>query len=422
MNLTPTEQALMDYQAGLDIIDCHEHLAPENECVNQPKDVFALVSHYTRHDLHSAGMDRAAHNGTNPTRVEYESLFDHNKPLEERWKTFAPYWVRIRHGSYARAAILTARMVYGVEDINENTYQELSRRIAAENTPGLYKQILCDRCRIRASLTQCSRMHLDRPLVSVMRGWGTQIPPTAVDHDKNISFPDVRDLESLKNAWRVEMDAWAKTGVVGLKLMIWRDEPIDEKAAQADLKRLLANRENPPTSAEIHALNNDMQHALIDLAAERNLVVAMHTGIWGDFRDIDCKFMLTIAPKHPQANFDMYHLGMPSVRDAIVIAKNLPNVFLNQCWTHIISQAQTQSGVDELLDQVPVNKVLAFGGDYRNTAVEKVVGHLHMAREDFAVVFGRRIDRGLMSMDDAKEILRLWYRDNPLALYTRLKV
>jgi len=112
---------------------------------------------------------------------------------------------------------------------------------------------------------------------------------------------------------------------------------------------------------------------------------------------------------------------MPHVRAAIVIGKNLPNVHRNLCWTHISSQVQVGSGLDELLDQVPVNKILAFGGDY-GRPVEKVVGHLHMAREDFARVFGARIARDMMSFDEATAILTAWVWDNPLALYQRVKV
>jgi len=70
---------------------------------------------------------------------------------------------------------------------------------------------------------------------------------------------------------------------------------------------------------------------------------------------------------------------------------------------------------------VPVNKVLAFGGDYARP-VEKIVGHLHMAREDYARVFAQRIDRGLMSTEDAVCVLRQWFWVNPLRLYSRLDV
>jgi hypothetical protein len=65
---------------------------------------------------------------------------------------------------------------------------------------------------------------------------------------------------------------------------------------------------------------------------------------------------------------------------------------------------------------VPVNKIIGFGGDY-NRPVEKVYGHLVMAREDIAIVLGRRVDRGLMSHDKAVAIAKKWFWDNPKHLY-----
>jgi hypothetical protein len=144
----------------MDIIDCHEHLPPEHVRTDSLQDVFTLFSHHTGYDLVSAGMGSQ----------EYESLVDHNVSLDKRWQKFRPYWQAIRFGNYARAALLTAKLVYGFDDINDETYQGLSEKITAENTPGIYKRILCDRCRIRAALTQCCRTDVKRPLVSLMPG------------------------------------------------------------------------------------------------------------------------------------------------------------------------------------------------------------------------------------------------------------
>ena len=68
------------------------------------------------------------------------------------------------------------------------------------------------------------------------------------------------------------------------------------------------------------------------------------------------------------------------------------------------------------MDMVPMNKIIGFGGDY-SRPVEKVYGHLVMAREDIATVLGRRVDRGLMSHDEAIVIARKWLLDNPNYLY-----
>ena len=420
-----TREKLIDAMASMDIIDCHEHLPPEEVRTAQPQDVFTLFSHYTRHDLFSAGLDRQAYQDARiwgVSRPEYDSLFDPEVPLGTRWQTLKPYWEAIRYGSYARAALLTAKLVYGIDDINDQTYQLLSERIAAENTPGIYRRMLCDRCRIRVALTQCGRTDVGEPLVPLMPGAQLTTVTSAGGLERlaaDCGQPSPKHLDDYLSLLRGRLDQWVGEGAVGIKLRSRRHPPADRKAAD-HLFRRIAHGEHPQPD-RLFVLENCLTHDVIDLAAEMGLVIAVHAGIWGDFREIDSKHMLTLAPAHPQADFDLYHLGMPSVRDTIVVGKNLPNVHLNLCWTHIISQVQTCSGMDELLDQVPVNKVLAFGGDY-SRPVEKVVGHLHMARENFARVFGARIDRGMMGLDEALEILKLWFWDNPLALYTRLEV
>ena len=76
----------------------------------------------------------------------------------------------------------------------------------------------------------------------------------------------------------------------------------------------------------------------------------------------------------------------------------------------------TCSALDECIDIVPMNKIIGLGGDY-SRPVEKVYGHLVMEREDIATVLGRRVDRGLMSRDEAAILARKWLWDNPRNLY-----
>jgi hypothetical protein len=76
----------------------------------------------------------------------------------------------------------------------------------------------------------------------------------------------------------------------------------------------------------------------------------------------------------------------------------------------------TRSLLGEWIDMVPVNKIIAFGGDYCNP-VEKCYGHLTMARENLAHVLAERIDEGLMDKDDAVAIARQWFYETPRALY-----
>ncbi len=49
--------------------------------------------------------------------------------------------------------------------------------------------------------------------------------------------------------------------------------------------------------------------------------------------------------------------------------------------------------------------------------VEKIVGHLQMAKEDFAEVFAEEIHRGRFDFNEAVRVLKQCFYDNPKKLY-----
>ena len=136
-------QRLIDAMAQMPVIDAHEHLPAESERVNGDVDVFTLFGHYTHNDLISAGM----------TRAQYDRLQDPGRDLHERWRVLAPFYAATRHTSYTRAARLAAQRFYGL-DIAADTYEEITARMKAANTPGIYRRVLADACNIRVALTQ----------------------------------------------------------------------------------------------------------------------------------------------------------------------------------------------------------------------------------------------------------------------------
>jgi hypothetical protein len=137
--------------------------------------------------------------------------------------------------------------------------------------------------------------------------------------------------------------------------------------------------------------------------------------MWGDFRQIDSEHMINVFPMHPRTRFDLYHMGMPSVRRTGVIGKNNPNVWLNLCWTHIISPQMTISALEEYMDMVPMNKIIGFGGDYRFP--ELSYAHLVMARRNIARVLAEKIADGIFDEEEALRIARLLLHDNVKRLF-----
>jgi len=410
MTLDSTEEELFEAFKELPVVDAHEHLAPERIRTSQNMDVFDLFIHYTRTDFFCAGM----------TEKQWQRMHDESIPREMRWRILSRYLKEIRYGSYARPAFIYARHL-GYEDITKDNYQEISDRLQSDNRPGIYRKILVDLCNIRASLTQAHRTDYDLdfmiPLMPLdfyadVRGWKT------IEERGTELGEGVQTIDTYLEVARKGLEKWMREGAVGIKMVSMDYKPPDRSKAVAifdDIKR------NPGKElAPMNPLRDYLMDRILDIAAELGLVVAVHTGVWGDFRTLDPKYMISILARHPRTRFDLYHMGMPWVRETGLIGKNFPNVWLNLCWSHIVSPEMTVSALGEYLDLVPVNKIIGFGGDY-GKPVEKVYGHLAMARENIARVLGARVRRDLLSKDEAISIAKKWFYENPKRLY-RLKV
>ena len=405
MKMNDIERGLMQAFEAMEIIDCHEHLGPEANRVATPVDVFTLFRHYTRGALVVAGL----------TQALYDSLFDQKMPIENRWALFAPYWEQIRWGSYARAALLAAKRFYGFDDINESTYIPLTEAIQKNNTPGLYERVLKDACNIRTALTQCGSTELGgTPLLTPVMP--LNYGPTNLEellHPKFEPNASIRTIDDYLDAAKRYVVRVKGEGAPGLKLISNPFEPANRVEAIAAFNGLVAGG---PALPHNNPLRDYVVDEIIRFATDQDMVICVHTGYWGDFRTLDPLHMLPLIIKHTKARFDIYHLGYPWMREAIMLGKGFANVWLNLCWTHIISQRFVQVALDELIDTVPMNKILAFGGDY-GLPVEKVYGHLVMAREDIARILARRIDDGQMTEAQALKIAHQWLWNNPNTLY-----
>jgi hypothetical protein len=411
MNMDSARQDLIDFMQGLDVIDCHEHLCPEHVRLEREVDVLTLVSLYAFVDMLSAGFPTQG----KETGIARNYALDTSVPLEQRWKDIWPYLERIKFGSYYRPTAIALRDIYGINELNQATWREATDRIRANNTKGLYTRILHDRCRIRTCLVQNSRIKDQDP---------PQLFTPLYSNTNIVQFNSLDFTEYLKKEYafeRMDLDAYLAglekdltknhdDGAIGFKIGATRFGRPELDAARKDFQAVLSGE---PASA---VLKGTVLDFVLKKAAEWDWPIAVHCGIWGDYRTVDPKNIIDIVTAYPDVRFDLYHLGMPFVRDCIFIAKNFANAYLNLCWCYAISQEITRRAINEILDTVPVNKVFGFGADYIY-AVENVYGHLVMARETIAEALAERIARGRLDHDGAKAICRLWLHDNPAAFY-----
>ncbi|HEX9016867.1 MAG TPA: hypothetical protein VF960_12820, partial [Chloroflexota bacterium] len=141
-------QQIRDAVERQPLVDTHEHFYAESYLNGQRIDLFSSwLSHYASADLVSAGMPMS-------TLLEVR---DSSRPLDERWAKFAPYWEHSRTTGYGRSLLIAARDLYGIEDIGEHTWQELSERITASNRPGWYRQVLREKAGIEVGVLDVRR-------------------------------------------------------------------------------------------------------------------------------------------------------------------------------------------------------------------------------------------------------------------------
>ena len=400
-------EALFAYAEGMPVIDTHEHVPRSEKDYNSETIRFGqLFNPYISNDLVSAGMRFP--------RDEWAAFVC----IEDDWDAFAPYWNAVKLGSYARPLRMALERFYGEDDFTRENHLDLVRRINEANTPGIYQRIFREACGIERAI--CCAGGLPAKDDPILRGIIVS-PSFQVESKEGIEkmvervgASAVKTLDDLVAVSDAYMENQAKAGAIGFKTTTIPVEMPDRDRAEEALQGLLAGQEMP-AGAHDH-LKAHIREEVARKAVALGLPVAVHTGVWGDFRMLNIQHLIGFLGRHPDARMDLYHLGIPDVRSAVQIVKNFPNAHMNLCWAHVVAPDMVVRTLKEAIDMVPLNKVFAFGADYV-LFIEKVYGHLLMAKENVAIALGDRVDRDLMGMDEAKQVLRGWFYENPKAFY-----
>ena len=412
-------ESLLEEIRALPIVDAHEHLAPERVRLSLKPDICFLFSHYTVNDLISAGCRPWGITARERGKL-MEFLRNTSIPLEERFKVIEPYIKYIKYGTYYRALKIALKEVYGYDEVNWSNYKVISSKIVEENKPGIYDRILVEKCRVKYVLPQWSEPSYEKEYMRPVM-WVNKLAEIGNFTELKIRCREegfeIRSLDDYLNYVNYKLDEWKKRGVVGLKTVSMPyKEPSSFDKVDKIFRKGLTNF--VLDQGEREQLFIFLREKLIELAGEKDLVVAVHAGVWDDFRRLDPRHNIPLFQKYPETRFDLYHMGMPWVRDTAFIAKNFHNVYLNLCWSHIVSSHMTISGLIEYFDIVPVNKIIAFGGDYTVYSLEKVVGHLRIAEENIARVLSKLIEEGRISgLNEAVEVAKMLFYENPVEIY-----
>jgi len=399
------------------IVDTHEHLMSEEERNSRPIDIFYFFAHYASSDLVSAGMPQAT----------LDKIRNPSIPLEERWRDFAPYWESIRNTAYAKALIIAIRDLFGIEDINEETYQAISAKLKESQRKGWYRYVLRERANIAISLQYVGTMDVDRELF---------LPVAYYDHF--ITAHSKWDINSLEKSYDVAIHSLddflraldiaferdVKAGAVGIKSglaysRILRYDKVSKREAEALFNRIFSHLGEGLSWEEAKPLQDFIMHQVIKRAISYNLPITIHTGLQEGNGNIITNanpvHLVNLFLEYKEAKFDIFHGGYPYTSELATLAKNFQNVYIDMCWLHIISPNVSRRALHEWLETVPQNKIMGFGGDY--IFVEGAYAHSRIARENIARVLIEKVEEGYLNEEEAIKIAFRLLRDNPKELF-----
>jgi len=403
MNKETVKRDLKSYLDQLEIIDTHEHFTPEKYHLTNQYNFYNWFMPYIQFDLVSAGMPNKYL--WNPPSTD--------DAVKECWKDIAPLWQYVKQGSYARPFLMALKEFYGMDDITEENYILLGERMNETRYEGRYKEILYERCHIKYILNQCGATSFEDCYMK-----GAYQVVNKIQLNDIISFQEknpTAGVDDYAENLRSEILQAKKDGAVLVKFDSSCFMSVLDKD-QAAIEYELIKSQGANAFKYPGVLATYLYDEALKFTEEAGLVAAVHTGVWFNITEKNPEILFPVVARHPDLKFDIYHMGMPYVRECAFLGKNYSNVFLNLCWSYIVSPQMTLNALDEWIDLVPMNKIFGFGGDF-STMPENIWAHLEMAKETLSEVFSNRIARGNMTLDDAKRILKLWMHDNPARVY-----
>jgi len=414
------------------VVDGHEHIRSEADVLKDgPPDFFKIfISAYVRTDIKSTGN----------TFANDEKFLDESLSVKQRWKSFAPVYARLKNTGYIRSTKIGLEKVHGIEIKNAESINKINASIKRLYKPGVYKKVLCDLGNIDYVINMAkypAGYEKDKfpPFFRGVRAFEQMVIFTSQDDiyqmEKQYGIR-VHSVDDIEKIYRKYIDESIASGIIGFKYTGAYLRSLDfadysREKADTLLKKLLQNTEAHfswagGTAFSIEKgepLSNYCMHTMLKIIEEKGFPVSIHTGIQNrgsnDVRNSNPQLLIPLFKEYRNINFDIFHGGFPCVTEFIELGKNWPNVYLDFCWSHIITPEGAKNQLSEAIECVPANKIFAFGGDLHYP--EQVIGHLEMAKENVAIVLAEKVLDGSFSEQQAIGYAEQILRTNAIEFY-----
>jgi predicted TIM-barrel fold metal-dependent hydrolase len=417
---------------SIPIVDTHEHLEAEVDRLSRVQDPLSNFMHYVCDDFFAQGM----------TPEEYAILTDRRRPWEERWPIFERYWDYAKTTGYGLALRIAIRELYGIGDLTRDTYPKLVEAVKNRATKGFYRWVL-ERANIRRVIidhgdnTGESLPKFDRDLFTgVIRYEGIVFIKNWRDlanASRRLKAP-IHNLSDLESAFRRYIRE-TLPNFVGVKTSYpayWQSlkfEYATFNEAEYALKAIIEGKEGfrdyAPSLDTVKPLQDYLFRVMLSEIEALGKPLQIHTGIQSSCNadgtptnavyNANPTLLINLFREYLNVRFILFHASYPYSREAGVLAKQWPNVYLDLCWMHEINPKAYEDILSEWLELVPNSKIMAFGGDYGY--IEGTYGASRIARQAVARVIQEKVDKGHWDKEDAEKVAGRILRQNAEAVF-----
>lgn len=415
------------------VVDHHDHLRDLlfKERVMEVDLPFFLARGYVRSDLVSAGLPESFYDlsPVYPNLAKsFAYLMEGRDESEKTWSRLKPYLSRVRNTIYFQYPRIALRDLYGFEGEEfGDDWKELSEKIRARSreNPAWGLKLLKDTGVHRAILDIAgtglprAEMAEDPMLTQVVRMDGFIMG----DMNAVKAFRSNEPIRTLEEYLETLDEAFAKVvkaGAVGIKSGLAYQRIIEYREVPRYVaERVLAKGLGNAPAKGRRAFQDFVMHEVCARCVEFKMPFQIHTGIQaGNYNTItnaDPTHLTNLFCKYPDIKFDVFHGGYPYIREAGMLAKYFPNVYVDGCWlTHICPSAYKEA-LNEWLEIAPATKIFAWGGDH--FIPEHTYASFKLAKELIAEVLASKVARRSFSMKTALWVAERIMGENAIEVY-----
>lgn len=408
------------------VFDSHEHLPHERDMRNSETDVIDFMTPYVCDNLMSCGLEESVWKKANDKRI----------PFRERFAAIEKYVNAVRYTTYFRSMMRGLESCFGMRVF---TLAECER-VNAVLREGIDTCAIFQKHNIRKAMTfvgyygieyfNNSKILVPVPTVSYM----TPKTPEEAHILEKESGVAVKDLDGLKAAIGAMFSRYRKCGLKNIKIGSAYNRTLDYNRPDTDsaeeqlslvlngkfvLPRLYGQNTMNIPMLGLKDLDNFVIWECAEQARQAGMNIIFHTGIhaWNrnDPEACHAKYLRTFIDEHADQKIVLLHLGYPFTAESLLLSRYYPNVYLDFAWLHILDRRETVQTIKKVVELLPTNKIVAFGGDVCTPV--NTVGNLEVSLENMAHAFTELVGEGEMTVGEAEDICHAWLYENPIDIY-----